>query len=513
MLPMWGSASSYPSQPRVYAAAVFHANLNQAAHCSMRTFRFNYIAEPTLKRFHASNDFVRGVMGPVGSGKSSAMCAEIVIRACAQAPDNQNRRRSRFAVIRNTYPELKSTTLKTWRDWVPQSLCNVSGTGPLSASLVTGLEDGTTVDAEIIFLALDMTRDVKKLLSLELTGAWINEAREVPRDILDALTARVGRFPPKRLGGCGWSGVFMDTNPPDDDHWWYALAEEQKPEGWSFFRQPPALVETTGGFEPNPLAENVGNLPHGARYWLRQIPGKTRDWIDVYILGRYGSLRSGRPVYPEYDDARHLAQEPLEPIPGLPLILGWDFGLTPACVLTQVSPRGSLLVIEELASTDMGIRQFARQVVAPRLKTAYPRFAVRGVADPAGRARAQTDERTCMDELAAAGLAADPARTNDFIARREAVAGFLNAGEPDAPGLVLSPNCRLLRKGFLSGYRYERVQVTGDERYKDAPVKNMHSHIHDALQYAALAAESAAWRSRPRKRRAYPGHGDPRSGY
>jgi hypothetical protein len=138
---------------------------------------------------------------------------------------------------------------------------------------------------------------------------------------------------------------------------------------------------------------------------------------------------------------------------------------------------------------------------------------VRGVADPAGRARAQTDERTCMDELAAAGLAAGPARTNDFIARREAVAGFLNAGEPGAPGLVLSPSCRLLRKGFLSGYRYERVQVAGDERYKDAPVKNMYSHIHDALQYAALAAESASRRPRPRKRRASPGHGDPRSGY
>lgn len=478
----------------------------------MRSFRFNYIAEPTLSDFHASDAFVRGVMGPVGSGKSSAMCAEIVIRACAQVPDAKGVRRSRFAVIRNTYPELKSTTIKTWQDWVPDSLCDVTGAGPLKARLESGLEDGTRVDAEILFLALDMTRDVKKLLSLELTGAWINEAREVPREILDALTARIGRFPPKRLGGCGWSGVFMDTNPPDDDHWWFELAEEKRPAGWSFFRQPPALVETPDGFEPNPAAENACNLPNGPDYWLRQLPGKSRQWIDVYLLGRYGALRYGRPVYPEYDDARHLASEPLQPIPGIPLTLGWDFGLTPACVLTQVSPHGTLLVIEEMASTDMGIRQFAREIVKPRLARAYPGWIIRGVADPAGRARAQTDERTCMDELAAAGLAADPARSNDFIARREAVAGFLTRpGDP--PGFLLSPGCKILRKGFLSGYRYERIQVAGDARYKDAPLKNAFSHTHDALQYAALDCESRQQRKTTRRRRSSAAHGDPTPGY
>jgi hypothetical protein len=269
-------------------------------------------------------------------------------------------------------------------------------------------------------------------------------------------------------------------------------------------------VETSEEFEPNPDAENACNLPNGPDYWLRQLPGKSRQWIDVYILGRYGALRSGRPVYPEYDDARHLARETLHPIPGIPLILGWDFGLTPACVLTQVSPHGTLLVIEEMASTDMGIRQFAREIVKPRLISAYPGWAVRGVADPAGRARAQTDERTCMDELAASGLAADPARSNDFIARREAVAGFLTKqGGP--PGLLLSPACKILRKGFLSGYRYERIQVAGDARYKDAPLKNAFSHAHDALQYAALASERQ--RTAPRRRRSTTAHGDPTSGY
>ena len=45
----------------------------------------------------------------------------------------------------------------------------------------------------------------KKLLSLELTGAWINEAREVPKAILEGLTGRVGRYP-KKEGGKGGGG-------------------------------------------------------------------------------------------------------------------------------------------------------------------------------------------------------------------------------------------------------------------------------------------------------------------
>ena len=473
---------------------------------------FEYRPEPTLALFHSSRAFVRGVMGPVGSGKSSAMCAEIIYRACNQQPDRTGVRRSRFAVIRNTYPELKSTTIKTWLDWIPGSLCELTGTGPITARLESDCSDKTMVDSEIIFLALDRPKDIKKLLSLELTGAWINEAREVPREVLDALTARVGRFPPKRSGAGGWSGIMMDTNPPDDDHWWYEFAEEKCPRGWEFFRQPPVLLETQGGFAPNPAAENVKNHSKGFDYWLRQIPGKPRQWIDVYVLGRYGALQAGRPVYPEYDDAEHLAREPLRPIRNIPIFAGWDFGLTPACVLVQVSLQGVLNVIQEFVSENMGIRQFAREIVRPAIRAAYAEFSIHGVADPAGRARAQTDERTCMDELDSAKLPAEPARTNDFTARREAVAGFLIGPGDGTPRLLLSPSCRLLRKGFLSGYRYERIQVAGEERYKDRPLKNEYSHVHDALQYAALACENV--RRRPRRlSRASSAYGDSRCGY
>ena len=75
-------------------------------------------AGEVARAFHQSDAFVRGLMGPVGSSKSSACCLEMFTRACEQTA-NQGVRRSRWAVIRNTYPELKSTTIKTWEEWFP----------------------------------------------------------------------------------------------------------------------------------------------------------------------------------------------------------------------------------------------------------------------------------------------------------------------------------------------------------------------------------------------------------
>jgi hypothetical protein len=40
----------------------------------------------------------------------------------------------------------------------------------------------------VLFMALDREDDASKLLSLELSFAWINEAREVPKGIVDAFS-------------------------------------------------------------------------------------------------------------------------------------------------------------------------------------------------------------------------------------------------------------------------------------------------------------------------------------
>lgn len=454
-----------------------------------------YNAVPTAQKFHASDDFVRGLMGPLGSGKSVACCMEIIGRAMGQKafygnPDYpQGVRRSRWAIIRNTYPMLKSTTIKTWQDWIPNSVAPINWGSPITCRWIQPCEDGTTIDLEVMFLAVDRPEDVDKLLSLELTGGWINEAREISESTLTNLKGRTGRFPAKRDGGFNWSGVIMDTNPPDDDHWWYEKAEVIKPVGWSFFRQPGALIKVGKGghYKTNPEAENVENHSLGYEYWLRQVPGAKAEWIKVYLEGKYGYVADGKPVYPEFNPLIHISGGPLETYRGLPIILGWDFGLTPACIAAQVTPQGQLRWLREYVGTDIGIRQFAKTVVKPALATEFPGMRIISVGDPAGRDKTQANEVTCMQELAAAGLETIGARTQDPTARREAVSGFLTTLTPQGdPAFLVDPSCTTIIKGFEGGFKYRRVMVPGEARYMDTVDKNKFSHPHEAGQYSAL---------------------------
>lgn len=443
--------------------------------------------------FHQDDSFGRGLKGPVGSGKSSSCCMEIFYRALRQQPGPDKIRKSRWAAIRNTYGELKSTTIKTWTDWFDGLQVMKWDTPIVSTIKIPDLGDGTGLELEVMFIALDRPDDAGKLRSLELTGAWLNEASELEKTVLDMATQRVGRYPSMRVGGPSWTGIIMDTNPPDDDHWWYKLAEEERPDNWAFFNQAGGLYKVMdkedpdfGKYKPNPDAENIKNLRGGYQYYYQQLGGKTEDYIRVFIEGQYGTTMDGKPVYPEWNDKVHVSSQPLEAIRGYPIVLGFDFGLTPACTIGQMSPKGQMLILGELVSEDMGIRQFYSEVVLPHINHHYGSFRIEGVGDPAGVNRSQTDEKTCFEELMSLGFACEPADTNEFVKRRESVAYFLQRMTSSGPGFLIDPSCKTLIKGFRGGYRYERLKVSGSARFKDRPVKDRFSHPHDSLQYLAL---------------------------
>jgi hypothetical protein len=452
-----------------------------------RTITYN--ASPTLSRFHQSNAFFRGIMGPVGSGKSTACCMEVMSRALRQAPAPDGKRHTRFVVVRNTYRELEDTTLKTWLDWFPADVF-----GQFTGRSMAHNLQFKDVECEVLFRALDRPDDVKKLLSLELTGAWVNEAREVPKSIIDTLCDRVGRYPSMREGGCSWRGVFADTNPPDDDHWWYRLSEDQagKVPGWEFFKQPGGLIERGGKFEPNPAAENTENLEKD--YYMTRAAGKDPDHCRVYYCSQYGFVRDGKPVVPEYIDAVHCSSVPLEPVPDIPIMIGLDFGLTPAAIFGQRLPDGRWQWFHELVSEDMGIRRFSELLIL-EIQQNFRGFPFENIfGDPAGEQRAQTDETTPFqilnNELQAAGLPiqAYPAPSNDFTIRRESLAKALSRLVDGKPGLIISPTMKITRKGLSGGYCYRRIQVSGDAKYWDKPDKNKYSHPVEAGEYMLVGA-------------------------
>ena len=71
---------------------------------------------------------------------------------------------------------------------------------------------------------------------------------------------------------------------------------------------------------------------------------------------------------------------------------------------------------------------------------------------------------------------------------RETIRRCLTRRIEGAPGLIVSPACRRLRKALAGGYHFERYKVSGAAQFKEVPAKDGHSHIVDALQYALMGA-------------------------
>jgi hypothetical protein len=448
----------------------------------------NYTAPKTVGAFMASDEFMRMLVGPVGSGKSSGSCIEIVRRAMETPPSRDGVRRSRWAVVRNTYPELRDTTMKTWDEWVPEPYFGKWRVSEHTFDVLFETEDGVRVEAEVMFRALDRPQDVKKLLSLELTGCYFNEWKEIPQPVTELMKTRVGRYPrreevksPSNPAGKYWHGIFGDTNPPDTDHYLYTQFEELRPEGYAIFKQP-------GGRSKE--AENVEHLQEG--YYEKLCQGASKDFIRVYVDGEYGYVREGKPIWPEFQDSLHVAKEPIPLLPGCKkLIIGNDYGLTPAAVWVQQDPAdGQYQVIKELISEHMGAMRFGSEQLRI-CKTEFKSvIEFEGWGDPAGLAGSSVDEReTPINVVAAQGVPMSAAPTNDFTLRRDAVGHLLTTlTHLGRPALVICPTLVTLRKGMNGGYCFRRIQVAGDARYEDKPLKNRFSHVCEALQYALVGA-------------------------
>lgn len=434
-----------------------------------------YYPSATTERFHASDKFVRALLGPIGSGKSVACCIELWKLANMQKPNKQGIRKTRWVIVRNTYRELIDTTMQTFFDWFPKEL-GVYRAMDMKFTVVDRLDDGTTIHIEFLFRALDKPEDIKKLLSLEVTGGWLNECREIPREVLDMLIGRVGRYPSMRDGGATWHGVICDTNPPDSDHWFYHLFEEVRPDSYELFHQPSGV---------SPEAENIKNLP--AKYYENMMAGKDQEWVNVYVHGRYGFIAEGKPVYPEYKDDIHFVSEAYEPDVRDDIFVGIDFGLTPAALFLQKTASGRIFAFDELVTEDMGAQNFSK-LLRQHIKNRYPQHTFKCYGDPSGDIRAQTDEITPFQVLMANGITAWPTYTNDFVVRREAQAASLSrldfAGNP---GFAITPGAPLFRKGMAGGYKYRRMAVPGrTAMFQDKPDKGRYSHVCEAGQYGLV---------------------------
>lgn len=458
----------------------------------IETIEYSYESVPTLYRASQSKKEIICMMGPYGSGKSSACCWRIMEEAAKRPVGKNGIAKTKALILRNTEPSLTSTTIRTWNMWFPEHIFgNVRWDTPITHRFTwcDKKQNNKIIELEVIFLALESYKDIFKLRSFDVTIAWWNEGRECPeKGIIDELEARCHRYPPvsdkpDSVDIEDWYPtlkVLIDTNPPSTEHWIYKFFEEAVVKDHTIsaeiFKQPSGLSAE---------AENLPNLKKG--YYSSLVKGKEQWWIDVNIHGKYGYSREGKPVYSNYDDSRHICEHEIYVNKGLPVIIGMDFGHNCAAVFCQMDSLGHFIVLDELVS-DMASREFIQTKLKPFIRTSYFNCKVLVVGDPAGWNR-ERDDGCNGDELSKANIPNEKASSNDPILRQNAVNSLLTSTVSGKPKFQLNKKCVVLREGFCSGYMFKKMFISGSTEFTESPSKNRFSHVHDALQYVALYYE------------------------
>jgi hypothetical protein len=437
---------------------------------------------PIVSDYILSDAFVSLTIGPIGSGKTLGSILRWEKLIYEQEPSDDGIRYSRMVVVRNTAVELRDTTIKSFEGHFGEQL--VFNWGNLTATY-----EHDDVKAEILFRALDKPGDMKKLLSLEITFAYLNELRELPTEALENVTSRLGRYPSPKDGAeatnpCAWA----DTNAFDNETWIYRKFIENRPYNHSVFEQPPAILNAVFKnnqlitWDVNPDAENLINLPH--EYYRGFIAGKSEDWVRVMIMRQYIPLKTGKPVYPEYNDFMHCLKEEDIGKPDItrPLICGGDNGRWSGFLIGQVDALGRLVVFDELVSDDINLTVFS-EIIASYMKANYDGYAFETWIDPwAANQRGQVTDATMAKVYRGNNLHPRVSMTGSPLTMVEAVKKAFGRIVVGQPAILISDKCKQLRKGLNGSYQFKRINVSG-ERYSEKPDKGPYSHICNAFEF------------------------------
>lgn len=433
----------------------------------------NYTPPPTIKEFirdHRPGElFYDWVVGPVGSGKTTGIFFKLIHMAARQKPSPDGVRRSRAVIVRNTLPQLRDTTLSSWAYWFKDGQA-----GQWLATQNKFVLKFNDVECEVLFRPLDTADDVARVLSLEVTFAILDEFVQIPREIVDALSARLGRYPASKDGGATNWGMWGSSNPDTEDNWWFDYLHNNLPDNARYFVQPSGFSED---------AENIDNLPGNQGYYTNQAKGKSEAWVKQFIEAEWGYSAAGKPVVPTFKGELHLAKGELKYHPTLPLIIGLDPGITgSALIFGQEDLHGRLLVLGELVQSGYGIERLIQERVRPYIRSRFPDASVTIAPDPAAANRAQTDERAVVDVI----KRHYPVRieTNNRLAMRlNAIEHYTTRLTDMGPALLIdAKECPVLVRALKGGWRY--VVDTKRDTIKGAePEKNQYSHPGDAFGY------------------------------
>lgn len=402
---------------------------------------------PSQRKFHESTARFKGFSGPIGSGKSQALCQE-AIKLAYENPGRTG------LIGAPTFPMLRDATVAGLietleRERIPHEVNKAE-------NFVRLLE----VRSRILFRAVE---EFERLRGSNLAWFGVDELTYVPEEAWLRLEGRLRD--PKAARLCGF-GVWT----PKGFDWVHERFVAKPIEGYeTVFAEP---------FENRHLLERVPD------YYERLKHSYDLRFYEQEVLGKYLSMESDR-VY--YAFSREANVAPVELNRNAPLLWALDFNVDPmSSVVAQIdvsAPGVRLLkVLDEIV-----LRRAQTEYACDEFCTRYPAhlFGLDIYGDASGE-NAKTTGPSDVDVVRARMSRGpyDPVRfriptANPAIADRvRTVNGKLRMADGSVE-LLVHPRCERLIRDFEQVLYKEGSQVVDKERDKQL------THLSDALGYLA----------------------------
>jgi len=274
----------------------------------------------------------------------------------------------------------------------------------------------------------------------------------------------------------------------------------------SFAEIPPAPVRTP--IEGVDVWENPRNgftvldISHRANPAKRspEYEEELKRALPIHLFrmeyGKSWDVFEGKAVYEDFNEHIHTTRTQQKLHIGLPVLLGWDSsGLTPAVVVAQLQGQ-QLIVFRELIGIGKGAITFVPEVVR-ELRLHFPQITdvetqTISFFDPAAFTKNAVTEETYLQRMQLGGFKQVRPGPMTWKKRVDSVTEYLvglTGGKPKI--LIYEPDCPTLVAGFKGGFRYPD-STTEVEPDKVRPIKDIHSHPHDGLQYLCGGLKSYA---------------------
>src|SRR6202167_5775448 len=399
-----------------------------------------YTALPSQRKFHDSTARFKGFSGPIGSGKSAALCQE-AIRLSYLNP-------GRTGLIGSpTYPMLRDSTLQALMETlndneVPFELNK--------ADYVLTMKD---TGSRILLRAVD---EFERLRGTNLAWFGLDELTYTMEGAWLRLEGRLRD--PKATQRCG----FAVWTPKGFD-WVYRKFVSHRVEGYEAIQAAP--------FENRFLLEQVPD------FYDRLRGSYDENFYRQEVLGDYLNVQGGL-VYHAFHRERNVRR--MEVDPARPVVWALDFNVDPMCsVIAQVERNGEVSVLDEIAlkraTTEQACEEFEKRFGLPRAGVVVYGDASRASMNTTGALSYQVIRNYFASRMAKVSYRVPKA--NPPVRER---VSLVNAKLKNARGevrLFVDPKCTELIHDF------EQVSYVEDSTQVDKDKDRRRTHLSDALGY------------------------------